>query len=247
VFAVGTDGDLPATLSSGTRRLFLDTIKRLSERLLKDVARGLSQPDNQLLRCLTWINGLCPAALKDEVLTAMRCIGTGNAHPLLAPRAAKRVLLHRLGRVTAEPATLYGLIPALCGRLDQADCLGAFSSLISRPADTPRVLAKLDVAAIAQHLIKVLYDLRDADSYGVNLKYALLCVGGLLRVRENEPWALVADRSPPAKALVEVRTFPFRVPSSQAKLNSARELIHLLSGTGGRPDILTFMDDIPDN
>jgi hypothetical protein len=255
VFAVGTDGDLPATLDPGARELFLDTIERLAVRLLGDVARGVSQSNNQILRCLTWINGLCPGALKDELLTAMRCTDTGDSHPLLAPKAARRVVLHGLGRVTAEPARLRELIPLLCGRLHQTDCLGAFSSLLSRPAGTSRVLAELDIATIAQRLIIVLHDQRDVGSYGVKLKYALLSVGGLLRVREHDPWALVADRSPPATALVEVlldiaariEALPWRVPGAQAKLNSARELIDLISGTGGRPDILTVMDEMPDN
>jgi hypothetical protein len=124
--------------------------------------------------------------------------------------------------------------------------------LLSRPADTPRVLAELDVVAIAQGLVEVLHRLHRLKNYGVNLKYALLAVGGLLRVREHDPWALLADRSLSAKRLVEVHSDitaqiearVSRVPAGHAKLNSARQLQDLITGSGGRPDILMVMEKI---
>ena len=255
VFAVGTDGDLPATLDPQTHHLFLNAIERLATRLLGDVARGKPQEDNQILRCLTWINGLCPDAVKSQLIEAMACSDAGTSHPLLVPRAARRVILHGLGRVTIEPRSLHALIGTLCGRLHQVDCLGAFSSLLSRPVDTPRVLADYEVSTIAHRLTNVFHDLHQAGAYGVAMKYALLSVGGLLRVREHDPWALVADRSTPARALVEVLTEVAadigrrrqRIPAGQSKLDSAHALIDLLSGAGGRPDILTIMDEMPDS
>jgi len=255
VFAVGTDGDLPVTLDPQTRHLFFNAIERLTTHLLGDVARGKPQEDNQILRCLTWINGLCPETVKAHLITAMGCSDVGKSHPLLVPRAARRVIVHGLGRVTIELKSLHALIGTLCGRLYQVDCLGAFSSLLSRPADTPRVLAGFDVDTIAQRLTNVFHDLRQAGTYGVAMKYALLSVGGLLRVREHDPWALVADRSTPARALVEVLTEVGtdigrrrqRIPAGQSKFDSAHALIDLLSGAGGRPDILTIMDEMPDS
>lgn len=252
VFPVGTDGDLPDSLDAASAQQFGDTIDRLSARLLHDVARGKTQADNHALRCLTWIFALCPGAVKNELAVALHCIQSGQSHPLLGPVAASRVVVHGLGRVATDPAMLRALIPHLSANLGQPNFLAALSSLLSRPEATPRILAELGVAAIADRVTGVFRTLHAADSFEVDLKYALLAVAGLLRVRERDPWALVADRSAEAKRLsdvvtdvadrIESRRRSIRNP--EVKLEMARELIELLSGAGGRPDILAIMDEM---
>lgn len=254
VFPVGTDGDLPASLDLPTARLFRDTIDILAARLLRDVARGKAQADNHAVRCLTWIFAMCPGAVQKELAAALHCIRSDQRHPLLGPAAASKVVMHGLGRVTTNPAMLRALLPDLAANLGQPYFLAALSALLSRPEATPKVLAELDVAAIADRLAHVLRGLHATGSFGVNLKYALLAVAGLLRVRECDPWALVADRSAAAKTLFDlltalaarIETHRLMIPNAAFKREIAGELIDLLSGAGGRPDILTIMDDMPD-
>ena len=254
VFAVGTDGDLPAGLDPALARLFQDTIKELAARLLKDIGRGMAQPDNHLLRSLTWTHARCPEPLQQELLRAMQCIAVDKTHPLLVPRSGKRVVMQGIGRVVTDPAKLTDLIPKLCARVDQLDWLAALSSLLSRPVETPRVLAGMDITGIAEALIGVLRNIHTRGNYNAHLKYALLGVAGLLRVREYAPWALLADRSSSAKALVgalseiaaQIESQPGSVRTAKVKLEGAGALMEMLSGTGGRPDILMVLDQITD-
>ena len=91
--------------------------------------------------------------------------------------------------------------------------------------------------------------------FGVHLKYALLAVGGLLRVRQLEKWALVADRSPPAARMANdldaianwLADHPDRVAGAAGKRESADELAQILRAKGGRPDILISVEALPDN
>jgi hypothetical protein len=73
-------------------------------------------------------------------------------------------------------------------------------------------------------------------------------------VRERDPWALLADRSELAHSLVEelsavlarIRNMPRAIKNERQKPQIVRELIQLLSGEGGSPDILMIMDAMSD-
>jgi hypothetical protein len=79
-------------------------------------------------------------------------------------------------------------------------------------------------------------------------------VAGLLRVRERDPWALLADRSELAHSLVQelsevlaqIQDMPRAITNKLQKLQIIGGLIPLLSGEGGSPDILMILDAMSD-
>jgi hypothetical protein len=103
----------------------------------------------------------------------------------------------------------------------------------------------LDLRGVLQRQAK-------AGSIGNDYKYALMVVAGLLRVREDDPWALTKDRSAAATGLAEdLKTMAATLQSGRArategeqKLTLTEALIAYLETDTGRPDNLTAIDQI---
>lgn len=255
VYPVGTDGELPDTLDEAVQRQFDDVINRVTKSLLEAIKRRSPILDNNhAIRCLSWIFARCPLDVQHEMVAALDAIRSSRPHPLLVPRQSARVVVHGLGRVVTERELIRTLIPKLYADIGRPNFLAALSSLLSRPQATPLALSDADVAAIAERIIQVFRQLRSGSNFGPNFKYALMVVAGLLRVRERDPWALLADRSELAQSLVEelsavlaqVRSMPRSISNEAQKLEILSALIPLLMGEGGSPDILTIMDAMPD-
>ena len=250
VYAVGTDGELPESLDEVTRQRFSDAIEHIGNDLLRSINRRGGFANNQQLLCLTWIFALCPHAVQLELAHALDAIQLDASHAVLAPRGSARVVVHGLGRVVTDPDILRMLVPKLYTDIGRPNFLAALSSMLSRPAATPQVLREGDVAEIADRVIRVLKRMNEERRFGTTFKYALMAIAGLLRVREHDPWALLAGRSAVARSLVDVLTgilgsiprMPNTIPNKAEKIRIINELIALLSGDGGRPDILTIMD-----
>lgn len=255
VYPVGTDGELPDTLDEAVRRQFDGVINRVTDSLLQTIRKRSPLLDNNnALRCLSWIFARCPMEVQREMAAALDAIRSNRDHPLLAPRQSARVVIHGLGRVVTDSELLRSLIPKLYADIVRPNFLAALSSLLSRPEATPTVLTDADVETISERTILVFRELRSESKFGPNLKYALMVVAGLLRVRERDPWALVSGRSRLAQLLVEelssilaqIRSMPQPIRNQVQKLHIIMQLIPLLSGEGGRLDILTMMDDMSD-
>lgn len=255
VYAVGTDGSLPSGLDGETAGLFEDTIAELAEDLMRRRRRGQAPANNDALRCLTWCFAHCPPAVTHELANVVHLHDQGKSHLWLQRAQAVVVIFQGLGRAAIEPALLEEMIPRLALGPPIAYRAGALAAMLSRPAATPAVLAKLGVPALATRLADVLDNIHQRHNFGVHLKYALLAVGGLLRVRTLEPWALVAGDSPPADRLAKrlddislwLAAHPAGAAGAMGKRKSAEETAKHLRGEAGRPDILTFVDDLPDN
>ncbi len=78
--------------------------------------------------------------------------------------------------------------------------------------------------------------------------------GRLLRVREQQPWALMAARSAKAREMAEVLeeaitilgTISSTTKSLTQRLATTEALLQYLATREGRPDILTLIEDSND-
>jgi hypothetical protein len=259
---VGTDGELPEELDAKIRQRFFRVVERVGDDLLSAMrppADALG--NNDALRFLTWIFAACPPGVQAAVVAAFEAVLRSTWHPLLRPRQAITVVVHGLGRVVTDKDVIRCMILLMCDRLADNRLLAPFASLLSRPLATPKVLATLDVEAIAADLRGVLQRQARAGALGRDYKYALMVVAGLLRVREEDPWALTKDRSPAAIGLAkELKTMATMLQRGCARATGAAQkdamvaklamtvaLIDYLETDTGRPDILTAMEQIDTN
>jgi hypothetical protein len=154
---VGTDGELPDTLDDGSRQRFFHVVQRVADDLLlvlKKPAGALR--NNHALRFLTWIFAACPAEVQAEILAAFEAVLNGTRHPLLGPPRGTVVVVHGIGRIATDREVIRRLMSLMCARLADKRLLAPLASLLSRPLATPKVLATLNVEAIATDLRGVL-------------------------------------------------------------------------------------------
>jgi hypothetical protein len=253
-YAIGTDGTLPTGLGAEAAQLFKETIAEIADDLMRRRRRGQGPVNNDPLRCLTWSFALCPRDIVEELAAVVRLYEQGRSHPWLLQPQAVVVVFQGLGRVATDAALLEEMIPVLANGKPLAYRAGALATMLSRPAKTPAVLMKLGIQGLAERLADIIDNLYRSHDFGVRLKYALLAIGGLLRVRELDPWALVATFSPIADRLARrldkiaqwLAAHPAGANAAAEKRKSAEETAKLLRGAGGRPDILMFVDELPD-
>lgn len=252
-YPVGTDGELPEELDAPTRQGFFHVVERIGDDLLRALERPIGVlTNNHALRFLTWIFAACPLGVQAEVLAAFDAVLSGTWHPLLGPKRSRIVVMHGLGRIITDKDMIRRSISLMCGRLADGQLLAPLASLLSRPLATPKVLVMLDVEAIATELRGILQRQARVGAFGIDYKYALMSVAGLLRVREEDPWALTKDRSAAAIGLAQdLKTMAAMLQLGRTRAAGvARKrvmtlaLIDYLETDTGRPDILTAMDQI---
>jgi hypothetical protein len=195
----------------------------------------------------------CPPKVVREIVRAVECALNGKEHVFLAPKASTTVVMHGAGRIVREPSDLIELIPKVLDWLTDArslnNGLGLLAALLSRPAETPRVLPQIGIDRLAGGLHKILHRLTTERISGSRLKYSLISIVGILRIREINPWALVANRSPWAASFVKIlqdETGYLDGPKAKTTTESILEVIKMLQGAGGRPDIFSVLDTIED-
>jgi hypothetical protein len=253
-YAIGTDGTLPTGLGAEAAQLFRETITGIADDLMRRLHHGQGPANNDPLLCLTWCFAQCPPAIIEELAAAIRSYEQGRSHPWLLQSHAVVVVFQGLGRVATDAALLEEMIPVLANGEPLSYRAGALAAMLSRPAKTPAVLMKLGIQGLAERLADIIDNLYRGPDFGIRLKYALLAIGGLLRVREHDPWALVAAYSAIADRLARrldeiaqgLAAHPAGATAAAGKRKSAEEAAKLLRGAGGRPDILTFVDELPD-
>jgi len=251
--AIGSDGDLPRELSPSAQLDLQQAIESLARYLERHVSADQSLANNDALLTLTWMYERCPAEVVREIVCAVRCALDGRGHVFLTAVGSTTVVMHGAGRVVREPSNLIELIPKVLDWVAEASSLnnglGLLASLLSRPAETPSVLAQLDMDHLASGLHKILQRLTKERIAGSRLKYTLIAIVGLLRGRELDPWALVADRSPWAASFVNILLYEtgyLRGPRAKTTTESITEVIKMLQGAGGRPDIFSVLETIED-
>ncbi len=250
---VGTDGTLPEQLSAAERQQLLEELKRLEEEFSGYLEAGQISSSNRGFLCLTWCFTLCPEPVQNAMLDALEAWNADQPHPLLAMQMAQTILQQGAGRATNSPIRVARLLSILEARTPQnMHTRAAMSFVLSRRKEAPEALTDDLARRIAEKLLAHLQELANGRSFEQDFKYVLMAVTGLLRYREVSPWALVADREPAARefavALAEARKrLAQRVRSvtqGQAKLAIVDDLIEMLSGTGGDPDLLRRIDDL---
>lgn len=210
-------------------------------------------PDNSLLLAATWSFGRCPLELQDEIFKAAQAHLDARGHVFLENRSASTVILHGLGRIIKEEKRLERSIDLLLRHQpSKGNVPAALASLLSRPIATPEVLTEERVAKATTFVVALLADLRQNQRFGANLNYALQIVGGILRSRQQNPYALLLGTSREAEAihqqlsrlkpLMERRATGNR--QIRAKLVIIENLMEMLSGSGGDSHILINIESL---
>jgi hypothetical protein len=251
--AIGTDGEVPPELSAQSYGHLQQVIEALTHHLRSHVVSGVGLQDNNALLVLTWMFERCPKTVTQELIRALECAFTGRPHVFLTARSSMMVVMHGVGRIVHEEEDLVRLIPQVINWLDSASSLnnglGLLAALLSRPARTPQALMQLDMDHLAKGLLQILKQISKKKISGSRLKYTLIAIAGLLRIREFNPWALVTDQSPWAASFSKILTEEMAYlqgPKFAATLYSLSEVVKLLQGKGGRPDIFVVLDEIED-
>jgi len=248
---IGTNGELPADLSAKDQLNLHRVINSLVDHLYFHVLSGKGLKNNDALLALTWMYELCPPELVTEIIGAVKCSLDGRKHVFLAPKQSTTIVMHGAGRVIRDQSDLIDLIPTLLKWLTYASSLnnglGLLAGLMSRPKLAPSVLYELKVETIADALSKIFIRITRNRYAGSRLKYMLISIVSLIRVREVDPWALVADRSIGASTFIKImeeETEYLRNSRTKITTQSIAEIIKMLHGEGGRPDIFSIIDEI---
>jgi hypothetical protein len=203
---------------------------------------------------VTWAFGRCPKPLQDEMLRALAARLEGGDHPLLAPVQSYKVLLHGLGRCVTDAERLATLVDLLAPNLTQLNFLAALSSILSRPVDAPNFLTDARVRLLTEMTAAILADIARKGNFAVRLKYTLLVVGGLLRLRERDPYALMTSRSVSAQKLAAqlqniqgvLKQRRRSVRGADQKMLIIKNLIEMLTGQGGNVGVLVDTESLDD-
>ncbi|MBT9373360.1 hypothetical protein [Rhizobium sp. CSW-27] len=210
-------------------------------------------PDNTLLLAATWAFGRCPLDLQDEILKAAHAHLDAREHVFLENRSASTVVLHGLGRIIKEERRLERALDLLLRHHpSKGNVPAAVAGLLSRPIATPAVLTEERVVKTTKFAVALLIELRERQKFGTVLNYALQIVGGILRCREQHPYALLLGISREAdaihKQLASLKPFLERRATGsrqiRAKLGIIDNLMEMLSGSGGDSHILINIESL---
>lgn len=252
---ISTDGELPVDLPEEVAALLDRSLEEVGAQIAA-VANGKrsSFGDNSALIFATWSFVRCPVVVQEALVATLENEARGRRAPLLDVAAAKRVVIAGAGRSVSEPRLIERLLRVLTAGPLNNPVLSALGAVLSRRQHAPAALTPQLVSVLTEKLDSTFQDLTKNQSYKVLFKNALLATTGLLRYREVEPWALVRDRSAQADGLAKTlerieRVLTARahqIPQGDKKLVIVRQLLELLSGSGGDPDILRQIDELGD-
>jgi hypothetical protein len=249
---VGTDGILPAGLSDQEREAFLDALKRCETEIATAPSRRLQS--NDALRCLTWAFTLCPPSVQDGIVAALEADLRSGSHPLLIPRASRKVLTQGAGRAVTGVPRLRRVLRVLTSRSANNDTLTALAMILSRREEAPRALTSTLVAKIVDVISDELAYLIRAQSFQVRFKNTLSAIAGLFRYREVEAFSLLAVRDPEARklrsGLDEVDALLLERNRQKVRLYDEKKALvasirDYLNGAGD-PNILARIEDLDD-
>jgi len=249
------DGSPPVDADPNAVKALDNVLDCLADDMFVHLREKRPLKDNSLLLGLTWSFGRCPLNAKQEMLRAAEALFAGRSHPLLAPNVqSKKALIHGLGRVLKEPDLLARYLDLLLATQLAGNTPAALASILGRPAATPGILTDERVARIAFSTANYLDQLKRTLDFRLGLKYGLNIVAGLLRCREDRPFALLRASSRDAvrlwtilariRELLSARRAKFN--QSDQKLVIIENLLEMLDGSGGKSEILMQIEDLSD-
>lgn len=244
---VSTDGALPEGLPDRVRTGFKAALSTLSNRALT----GPTLRDNTTLQALTWSFAACPAPAQEALLDALEAHQHGDAHRLLTPAHAIRVVRQGAGRAVTSEARLRRLFCLLAAAPLNNDSINALAMAISRREEAPRAFTRTQVDHFLQELSGHLIDAIEERNFKLKFKNTLSAIAGLFRWREIEPYSLLASdelvaadlqaRLDQATALLQDPDLD-NVSARQQKIDLLAQIAEFLKGKGD-PAILRIIDE----
>ena len=250
-YAVSSDGDLPDGLERDAI-IALEAVTKSAEKHVQQRLQGQINDNNDSLRFLTWQFRRCPAWVVNPLLDALKS-PTGQHVFLRSGGGSRQLVYQALGRMVTNPTHLRIIFDHLLVRdiVDwKRDQLACAAQLLAR-TDAP---VRLD-----QEEIKMLGDVVNhanrraiGGNYRSSFFYAPYVLVGLLRRRQQYPFALVAGKDLLADQLLEttqevIADMCHRFPRDDRVLRSRRVLEDCckeLKGEGWNPNILVNLNSL---
>ena len=246
-YCISSDGMLP----SGLDRRHVDLLDGLTERAMAETLARLNGPqqrDNEALSFLTWQFRRCPA---DLVLILMECLTRPGAHPFVWTAMNWVLIYQGLARIIstpdAEKELLRWLLARPIGDMEWRTKTACIAMILSRSETAPLTLTRDDVDVLAR---RVLFEFEAVVGNSHNrFLYTRFLLGGLLRWRQVDPYALVPGHDPLGEALIRgvervladlvVRRQDPAVAQAERRIRPTYEgLLAELKGEGSSPDLL---------
>src|SRR3981189_534172 len=97
-------------------------------------------PMHQPKGSITPIGGSNPENIQDMIVEALEADLNQGEHPLLEPRAARKVLIQGAGRAATSVPRLRRVLHCLVSRPANADTMNALAMILARRGEAPRAL-----------------------------------------------------------------------------------------------------------
>ena len=161
-------------------------------------------------------------------------------------------MMHGLGRCEDDAGACIRIIERLLEEPRTSHNIACMAFMLSRRAELPSALSVDLVTRLQAYCEEVLTKEHGERNYQINFVYATQLIGGMLRYREKEPYALVSSTDSGARRLSdllgdvsgELRRLGRRVRRVEEKTVIAVELKKHLDGSGGDPNLLIRIDEL---
>lgn len=203
--------------------------------------------DNRLLLLLTWSFARCPEPVQDEMLAALAAQG----HPWRQPKSADVVLWFGAGRTVTSAARVRAAFDLLLqgdpplATQQQRACL---AMLLTRRDASFEVLTPEDMKDLVGHAVRMLREAVDQRRVARLFSYALAIIGGLMRWRLRDAYALMPSADVGARALDEAlerlithSRSPLREQSKRRELQQTQTIAAVLRGEAHDQRLLVEM------
>ena len=259
-YCVSSDGKLPPEISSVAAQQLDELVRLAVNSTEKRLRAGVehAEKNNAALRFLTWQFRRCPAEVAQWLLDCIeQHSGTLGTHPFIWSQPNWVLVYQGIARTVSSQAmearVLQSVLKRGTGTWNYRGESACISLLLSRSETAPLLLSRSDVEKIAERAVFEFG--REHGTQYTRFNYAPFLIGGLLRWRLKEPWALLVGRDPVADRLAQVIIDARADILNRWGTNDAFEkrqkkylpilddLLAYLTGEGGNPNLLLDLYD----